>query len=97
MSKFDAIQSYAKYWVLGIIAIACVYELVAVFNNTPGDTVSATLWNFTQHRAWKIVIPFLWGVLSVHLFMVEGCTQWLLLGMGVGAGVALKKVDIIHR
>ena len=50
-------------WIIGI-SLMLVYELWAVINNIPGDTLSETVWAMNTHP----MIPFVVGVICGHFF-----------------------------
>lgn len=57
-------MKFAKIaWVVGI-AVLLSYEMWAVFNAIPGDTLSEAVWVYGQHP----MIAFAAGVLVGHFF-----------------------------
>lgn len=49
---------------LAVFALLLLYEVYAVFNSTPGDTLSEAVWRYGHHP----MIPFCVGVLMGHFF-----------------------------
>lgn len=49
---------------LGITIAFLGYELYALFNGKPGDTISEAIWFLNKHP----IIPFAFGVLMGHFF-----------------------------
>ena len=50
------------YWVL--VAGLVIYEVVALFNKQPGDTISEIHWRLAKNP----IVPFAFGLLMGHLF-----------------------------
>ena len=50
---------------IALVSAVILYEVVALLNGKPGDTISELIWSMTQK--WPI-IPFAVGVAVGHLF-----------------------------
>lgn len=50
---------------LSLVLAMVIYELVALGNTTPGDTISEIIWTASVHRP---LIPFAFGLLMGHFF-----------------------------
>lgn len=50
----------AAAWIGGL-SVLLVYELYAVFNSTPGDTLSEAVWAYAQHPMVALAVGILIG------------------------------------
>ena len=77
------VQTYAKWFVLAVIAILLAYEVYAIFDKRQEDSISAVVWAGVQNST---LVPLLGGLLCGHFFFQSGIKSAVAFLLGLTGG-----------
>ena len=81
----ERISPYVVWGFVGVSALVIIVDIVLYTNDVEGDTVSNIIRDWAYGKG--LVLPFIWGVLATHFFLVGPSTVQRLQGWLVIAGI----------